>query len=76
MLLILLTIRYHTVIIIIIQNEWGDTALIEACGKGYMMIAALLIEKGAIVNYQNKVNLGKDVIMGSTHMQKIPVHSK
>lgn len=41
-----------------------------------MTIAALLIEKGAIVNYQNKVNLGKDVIMGSTHMQEILVHSK
>ena len=37
------------------QNEYGDTALLQACGEGHVMIAALLIENGALVNYQNKV---------------------
>ena len=37
------------------QNEYGDTALLGACGEGHVMVAAVLIEKGALVNYQNKV---------------------
>ena len=37
------------------QDEYGETALIAACGQGHVTIAALLIEKGALVNYQNKV---------------------
>ena len=38
------------------QNEYGTTALIAACGEGHVMVAAVLIEKGALVNYQNKVS--------------------
>ena len=37
------------------QNEWGDTALMGACGEGHVTIAALLISKGAVVNLHNKV---------------------
>ena len=39
------------------QNEYGETALIVACGEGHVATAALLIEKGATVDYQNKVRL-------------------
>ena len=38
------------------QDEYGDTALLAACGAGHVMVAAVLIEKGALVNYQNKVS--------------------
>ena len=37
------------------QDEYGDTALIGACVAGHVTVAAVLIEKGALVNYQNKV---------------------
>ena len=40
-----------------IQNEWGVTPLIGACIGGNATTAALLIEKGAKVNYINKVRL-------------------
>ena len=33
------------------------TALITACQEGHTGIAHLLVEKGATVNYQNKVKL-------------------
>ena len=39
------------------QNEYGNTALLGACGEGHVTTAALLIEKGATVDYQNKVRL-------------------
>ena len=52
------------------QNQWGDTALIEACGEGYVMIAALLIKKRAMVNYQNKVKSTKvNVVVGCTRQR-------
>ena len=38
------------------QSEYGATALIPACGEGHVMVATVLIEKGALVNYQNKVS--------------------
>lgn len=38
------------------QDDFGDTALIEACDGGYVATAALLIDKGARVNYKNKVD--------------------
>ena len=38
------------------QDEFGDTALIEACDGGHVAVAALLIDKGARVNYKNKVS--------------------
>ena len=38
------------------QNEYVDTALMAACGEGHAMVTAVLIEKGALVNYKNKVS--------------------
>ena len=40
-----------------IQNEWGDTPLRGACIGGNPTTVALLIEKGAKVNYITKVRL-------------------
>ena len=37
------------------QDEFGDTPLIEACDGGYVAIAALLVDKGARIDYKNKV---------------------
>jgi ankyrin repeat protein len=39
------------------QDEFGDTALIEACDGDHDTIAALLIDKGAWVDYKNKVTI-------------------
>ena len=38
------------------QDEYGDTALMAACREGLVMVAAVLIEKGALVNYKDKVS--------------------
>ena len=43
--------------VLFMQDEYGDTALMGACKQGHVTIAALLIEKGATVDYQNKVRL-------------------
>ena len=43
--------------LLFIQDEWGSTALIRACGEGQLATADLLINKGANVNYLNKVRL-------------------
>ena len=40
-----------------IQEEWGVTPLSGACIEGNATTAALLIEKGAKVNYIDKVRL-------------------
>ena len=37
------------------QDEYGETALAAACIYGHVATAALLIEKKANVNFQNKV---------------------
>ena len=39
------------------QEDYGETALIGACAAGHVMVAAVLIEKGALVNYRSKVSL-------------------
>ena len=39
------------------QDENGETALIQACAKGHVNIATLLLQHGAVVNYQDKVRL-------------------
>ena len=39
------------------QDDLGFTALGTACQEGHTGIAHLLIEKGATVDYQNKVRL-------------------
>ena len=49
------------------QDEFGDTALIEACDGGHMAVAALLIDKGARVNYKNKVSKFFDCFASHGH---------
>ena len=39
------------------QDDLGFTALGTACQQGHTEVARLLIEKGATVDYQNKVRL-------------------
>ena len=38
------------------QDEYGVTPLMQACGEGHVTVAAILIEKGALVNYKSKVS--------------------
>ena len=39
----------------LMQDEFGDTALIAAVDQGHITTAALLLDHGADVNKQNKV---------------------
>ena len=39
------------------QDENGETALIQACDKGHVNITTELLQHGAVVNYQDKVRL-------------------
>ena len=39
------------------QNTLGFTALMNACQEGHAKVADVLIEKGAMVEYHNKVRL-------------------
>ena len=41
----------------LMQDEFGDTALIAAVNQGCLTTAALLLDHGADVNKQNKVRL-------------------
>ena len=41
----------------LMQNEFGNTALIAAVEQGHISTAALLLDHGADVNKQNKVRL-------------------
>ena len=41
--------------LLFIQDEWGNTALIMACIVGHVATVDLLINKGATVNYLTKV---------------------
>ena len=37
------------------QDVRGNTALIQACGRGHVETAMVLLDHGAIVDQQNKV---------------------
>ena len=37
------------------QNSGGDVPLIVACGEGHADVATLLMDEGAVVNFQSKV---------------------
>ena len=37
------------------QDDFGSTALGAACINGHVDIALLLIERGAVIDYQDKV---------------------
>ena len=39
------------------QDDLGFTALGAACQQGHVDVARLLIERGAAIDYQNKVRL-------------------
>ena len=39
----------------LIQNDFGDTALVTAVDKGYTEIVEILVKAGANVNFRNKV---------------------
>ena len=39
------------------QDDLGFTALGVACSNGHVHVACLLIERGAVIDYQNKVRL-------------------
>ena len=38
-----------------VQDEYGSTALEIACHKGHTKIAEMLLKKGAMMDYRNKV---------------------
>ena len=44
-----------TVIHCLVQNDFGNTALVAAVVKGHLHIAEILVKNGANVNYRNKV---------------------
>ena len=37
------------------QDDLGFTALVISCEEGHVDVARLLIERGAVIDYQNKV---------------------
>ena len=37
------------------QDEYAATPLIAACGENYIEVARFLVERGASMDYQNKV---------------------
>ena len=41
----------------LMQNKFGEMALITASGSGHLETAKLLIQQGALVNYQRKVSV-------------------
>ena len=42
-----------------LQDEHGDTPLMEACDGGHIATAILLIDKGASIDYKNKVGYSR-----------------
>ena len=47
----------HVALSHLMQNEFGDTALIAASYQGHIECATVLLKHRADVNYQNKVRL-------------------
>ena len=39
----------------LVQDDFGDTALVMAVNEGHLHVAEILVENGADVNYRNKV---------------------
>ena len=49
-------VKYLIIVIhCLVQNDYGDTALVAAVNKGHLHIAEILVKNGANVNYRNKV---------------------
>ena len=43
-------------ILMLLQSEFGESALITSCAHGHDSVSSLLIRKGANINYQTKVH--------------------
>ena len=39
----------------LVQDDFGDTALLAAVNEGHLHVAEILVKNGADVNYRNKV---------------------
>ena len=50
---------------LLFQNKFGDTALTRVCYRGHTEIADLLVERGANVNYMDKVRQHHFIMTGS-----------
>ena len=46
----------------LMQDKWGDTALIKACQRGHVETATVLFDHGANVNHQNKVGKNTSIV--------------
>ena len=55
-LISMLCFTSHTMLYFM-QNSGGDAPLIVACGEGYADVATLLMDEGAVVNFQSKVTV-------------------
>ena len=48
-------IELATVFHCLVQDDFGDTALVTAVNRGHLHVAEILVENGADVNYRNMV---------------------
>ena len=48
-------VELATVFHCLVQEDFGDTALVAAVDNGYLHVAEILVKNGADVNYRNKV---------------------
>ena len=53
---LLISMKDSVCVLNLIQGDDSNTVLIEACRKGRVETATVLLEHGAYVNYQNEVN--------------------
>ena len=49
------TCLYKYILLYFTQDSLGDAPLTVACGEGHADVATFLMDKGAVVNFQNKV---------------------
>ena len=50
-------VELATVFHCLVQEDFGDTALLAAVDNGYLHVAEILVNYGADVNYRNKVRV-------------------
>ena len=50
-----INIRVTKCIHCLLQNDFGNTALVTAVNRGHVHVAEILVKNGANVNYRNKV---------------------
>ena len=51
-----------------VQNEFGQTALITACKVGHIDTARVLLDHGAIIDFQDKVIAPASVCEGAVQL--------